>query len=112
MLHRVIYTDRLIPARFEAYAVGPIVLIRPRRIYDRGLLEHERVHVRQFWRTLGLCGLGRLLSRSYRLRCEVEAYREQMKWSEKDRAPLFARFLVENYGLFVTYEQALEELRK
>lgn len=108
----VIYTDRLIPARYEAYTIGPIVLIRERQLGNRGLLEHELVHVRQFWRTLGLCGIGRMLSRRYRLACEVEAYREQMRHNAQMRAPEFARYLVENYGLRVTYEQALEELRK
>jgi hypothetical protein len=112
MLHKVIYTDRFIPKRYEAYTVGPLVLIRPRQLGNRGLLEHELVHVRQFWRTLGLCGIRRLLSRRYRMACEVEAYREQMRHNAQMRAPEFARYLAENYGLQITYERALEELLK
>jgi len=112
MLYRVFYTDRFIPKRYDAYTIGPIVLIREHQVGNRGLLEHERVHVRQFWRTLGLVGLGRLISRRYRLACEVEAYREQLKWSGMHYAPLYAWYLVDNYGLDITHEQAMKELTK
>lgn len=103
----VVYTDRLIPARFGGFTFGPLILIRPAYRGDRGLLEHERVHVAQFWRTLGTMGIGYLLSKRYRLRCEVEAYREQARWYVTDRRPLFARFLVDKYDLGVTYDEAL-----
>ena len=108
----VVYTDRLIPARFAGYTIGPVILIRPSHRWDRGLLEHERVHVAQFWRTLGLCGIGCLLSRRYRLRCEVDAYREQLRWASSPVAAsrLFARFLAQNYDLRISEEQALAEL--
>lgn len=46
------------------YARGPVVRLRPRYEHDRGLLEHELEHVRQFWRMVtsgllvaGLCAL-------------------------------------------------------
>ena len=108
----VVYTDRLIPARFAGYTIGPVILIRPSHRWDRGLLEHERVHVAQFWRTLGLCGIGYLLSRQYRLRCEVEAYREQLRWDSSPvlASRLFARFLAQKYDLGISEEQALAEL--
>lgn len=106
------YTDRFIPARFAAYTIGPLVLIRPSHRWDRGLLEHELVHVGQFWRTLGLTGIGYWLSRRYRLACEVEAYREQLRWCASPAASsrLFARFLAEKYDLRISAEQALAEL--
>lgn len=103
----VIYTDRLIPARFSGCTLGPVILIRPDYRGDRGLLEHERVHAGQFWRTLGLMGIGYLLFKHYRLRCEVEAYREQALWYRDDRRQLFARFLADKYNLGVTYDEAL-----
>ena len=108
----VCYTNRFIPERFAAFTIGPVILIRPSYADDRGLLEHERVHVAQFWRTLGLCGIGYLLSRRYRFRCEVEAYREQLRWYPTDRAPLFARFLAEKYDLRLSYSGALTALRR
>lgn len=106
----VFYTDRLIPERFAGYTFGPVILIRPAYRSDRGLLEHERVHVAQFWRSFGLMGIGYLLSRSYRLLCEVEAYREQLTWYKDDRAATFARFLVDKYDLGITFPQALNLL--
>lgn len=108
----VFYTDLFIPARFAGYSVGPVILIRPSHHWDRGLLEHERVHVAQFWRTLGLSGIGYWLSRRYRLRCEVEAYREQLRWCPSPvlASRLFARFLSEKYGLQISVDQALSEL--
>lgn len=112
MWHRVIYTNRLIPDRYDAYTIGPIILIREHQVGNRGLLEHERVHVRQFWRTLGMCGIGRLLSRRYRLRCEVEAYREQLKWTGPAHVAAFSYYLCRNYGLDITHEQAMRELTK
>lgn len=112
MIHKVIYTDRIIPKRFAAYTIGPVILIRPRYLRDRGLLEHELVHVWQFWRTLCLHGIANLLSCKYRFKCEVEAYREQMRWSPANSAPVFAQFLVDKYGLKVTHEEALAALTK
>lgn len=108
----VVYTNRLIPARFAACAFGPLILIRPSHRWDRGLLEHERVHVAQFWRTLGLHGFAYRFSRRYRLTCEVEAYREQLRWDSSPAlaARLFARFLSEKYDLRISADQALAEL--
>lgn len=106
----VIYSDRLVPDRFAGYSYGPIVAIRPACRGDRGLLEHEFVHARQWWRGLGVIHAARYwLSRAYRLRAEVEAYREQLRWcaSPDLAAKQFARFLVDKYDLGVTYDEAL-----
>ena len=108
MLHLTIYTD-LMPLRFSGYTLGPIVLIRPRCRDDQGLLQHELVHVRQFWRTFGLFGIAYWLSKSRRFEYEVEAYREQLKYSP-GRQALFARFLANNYDLNITEPQALAAL--
>ena len=106
----VIYTDLMIPARFSGYSLGPIILIRPSHQWDRGLHKHELVHARQWWRGLGIGhALRYWLSRSYRLRAEVEAYREQLRWDSSPAlaAKLFARFLADKYDLGITFEQAL-----
>ena len=57
--------------------------VRIRKGYenDLGLLEHEKVHVRQFWRTLGLHSILYLISKRYRLKAEVEAYKVQIEAS-------------------------------
>ena len=108
MLHLTIYTD-FMPDRFSGYTVGPIVLIRPRCRDDQGLLAHELMHVKQFWRTFGLFGIAYWLSRTRRLAYEVEAYREQLTYSP-GREQLFARFLANNYDLGITESQALAAL--
>lgn len=110
MLHLIIYTD-LMPERFSGYTLGPIVLIRPRCRDDQGLLQHELVHVRQFWRTFGLFGIPYWLSRTRRFEYEVEAYREQLKYSP-GRQALFARHLARNYDLGITESQALAALTR
>lgn len=100
----VIYTNWLIPARFSGYTIGPVILIRPEKRGDRGLLEHEKVHVRQF-----------LDPRRWfdgKLIWEVEAYREQMKWYSDDRSRSFARLLSTRYGFNISEEEALSLLKE
>ncbi len=92
-------------------ARGPVVRILEIYRGDRGLLEHELVHVRQFWtRLLVVHSLAYLFSRRYRFAAEVEAYREQARWYPDDRLPLFARFIAERYRLSVSAEEALAAL--
>ena len=110
MLHKVIYTNHLIPNTFAGQTIGPFILIRPSHKDDTGLLEHEKVHVRQFWRTLGLFGIGYLLSKKYRLKIEVEAYKEQLKYYPTDKKALFAYYLATKYNLDITQEEALKLL--
>lgn len=65
------------------------------------VLEHELVHAKQFWRSLGLYALLYKLSKRHRLRYEVEAYHRQYLL-----APLYIDFysawLAQCYGLDVT----------
>jgi hypothetical protein len=95
----VFYTNRFIPARFAAYRA------------DAGLLAHERVHVRQWLRTLMLHPLLYSLSDRYKLRCETEAYQAQAGHYPDDRMPVFAQYLARDYGLSITEAEALARLR-
>lgn len=104
----VIHTDRM-PSRFAGFAFGPLVFIRPGRRGDAGLLAHELVHVRQFYRTLGLNGPLYLLSRRYRLRAEVEAFRAQLAKSP-GMEKAFAQLLATRYRLGLSVEEAEERL--
>lgn len=115
------YTDNLIPADSAGCTRGPVIFIRPKYRNDIGLLRHEECHVRQWLRTLGLHSILYLLSKKYRLKAEVEAYREQLKWTgfRSDRLPdyyinLYAGWLAapgwtDGYDLqdIVTKEEAL-----
>lgn len=110
MLYKLFYTDRFIPEKYGGRAIGPIILIRPRFIGDIGILEHEKVHVRQFWSSLGLFGIPYFLSKKYRLKYELEAYKVQLKYYEVDKKALFAHFLATKYNLDITQEEALKLL--
>ena len=93
---------------FAGKAFGPVILIRAGYEHDRGLLAHELVHVRQFWRTFGLHPLFYWLSKRYRYRAELEAYHEQLRYT--NRPELFAHYLADKYGLDVSYTEALADL--
>ena len=108
-MYIVFYTDRLIPQQFAGCARGPVIFIRPKYKNDKGLLEHEKVHVRQFWRTLGLHGPIYKFSKSYRLKCELEAYSVQLRYSPNS-ADAFAKFIAEKYDLDITQAEAKEAL--
>ena len=105
------YTNRFIPERFAGYTIGPVILIRPDKRGDVGLLRHEQTHQRQWVWTLGLHPLLYRFSRRYRLRAEVEAYQRQANWYIEDRRPLFAKYLAEKYKLDISEAVALELLR-
>jgi hypothetical protein len=114
MLYSLKYTDS-IPDGFGGVAIAWFIRIRPKYKDDVGLLEHEKVHVAQFWRTFGFHGLLYTLFKSYRLKSEVEAYREQLCWPPAltDRAHCighYSEFIAEKYGLNITAGEALKLL--
>lgn len=112
----VFYTNKLIPKRFGAYTMGLFIFIRPKYREDRGLLEHELTHARQLYRTFLLHTLFYPLSKKYRLKAEVEAYRVQLQYPPASESPyryrkLFAQFIATKYGLSISEKEA-EELLK
>lgn len=109
MLYLVFYADWPVSAGMAAKAVGPIIFIRPSKKGNVGLLEHEKVHVRQFWRTLGLFGIPYYFSAKARIRYEVEAYREQLKYAPGKEAA-FANSLATKYNAKITPAEALAML--
>lgn len=106
----IFYTNRFIPDQHLAVARGPLIFVRPECRGDKGLLAHEKVHRRQWWRTLGVHSLLYLFVPEYRLAAEVEAFREQARHYLDDRMPTFARLLATNYGLKITVDSALAAL--
>jgi len=106
----VFYQDWMVPPRFGGITYGFLIAIREKYRRDVGLLEHEKVHVRQFWRTLCLFPLIYLLSKKWRFRWEVEAYRKQMKHYADDRSARFAYFMATKYRLNITEQEAYAAL--
>jgi hypothetical protein len=107
----VFYTNFGVIDGFAGTARGPFIFIRPEYKGDAGLLAHEKVHVWQWLRTLGLHSFLYPLSDRYRLAAEVECYREQAKHYPDDRMPRFAAFISKYYGLRITAKAALDLLR-
>ena len=112
----IFYTDRFVPD----HAAGcmrvwliPIIFIRPAYKGDAGLLAHEQVHVAQAWRYVfpPIHSLRYKWSPEYRLMCEVEAYRKQLEFSPQHKL-LYATFIVNDYGLNVSFDEVLELLGK
>lgn len=103
------FTNRLIPEGRAGCAYFFVALVRPEYRDDTGLIAHELVHVRQFWHLPFIHGILYRFWPSYRYRCELEAYREQLRHSPH-AALIFARYLAETYDLPITIAQALKDL--
>jgi len=95
------------------------IFIHPDHCEERSLIEHELVHVRQFYRTLGIHIILYEISSNYRLRSEVEAYRAQLaiNLNNPDIYDIdccmdsYAYALSTNYRLNITYNEALWLIR-
>lgn len=110
MLFSLKYTDN-VKSGFAGETKAWFIKIRPSYKDDAGLLEHEKIHVKQYWRTLGFHALFYALSKAYRLRSEVEAYKKQLELSPSNGAK-FAQFIATKYRLNVTQEEAYDLLTK
>ncbi|PAA31740.1 hypothetical protein CJU73_01520 [Pseudomonas fragi] len=121
-----------ISAKFGDESCGPLIKIRPKYAADKGLLEHEKVHVRQWYAVLGLglllCtlltvlvspsfwplfGLAPLLHqllyklvRPYRRWCEVRAYRKQIAVGGDTSTEFVVTALVEKYDINLSAKKA------
>lgn len=92
----------------------PIATIRILGKYrdDEGIYQHELLHVKQFYCTLGLHCLLYKFVPEYKLWAEVEAYKKQLKYYPDDKSELFAEFISTRYGLKVAKEYALWLLKQ
>ena len=112
MKNYLVFYTNLMPERFTGYTVAFIILLRPSVKGDIALLEHEKVHVNQFWRTLGINGLFYIFSKEKRLQYALEAYRKQLEFEPTKSLSkhVFAKYISNNYNLNITYEDALKLL--
>lgn len=108
----VFYTDKFVKDTFAGCAIGPFVFIRPIYKNDKGLLAHEQTHVKQFFFTLFTHGLLYKFIPKYRLWSEVQAYKVQASYYEKDKTGLFASYIATRYNLDVTQEEVEKMLSK
>lgn len=109
-MHFVIVTNSnlVIPKVYGAMTRGCFIFVRPEFKENYALIEHEKVHVKQFWKSFGLHPFRYNLSKDYRLKCEVEAYKRQLEYLNFDQASkvYFAKYLAENYGLDISFDEA------
>ena len=112
MWYKVIYTNFLIPKQYDAMTRGPFILIRPKFKEEKGLLEHETIHVRQWWKNPLFHALRYKLSKKYRLQCEVAAYKHQLKFYENDNIYLFASYIVNKYKVNSSLYEVVKLLQK
>lgn len=104
------YTDKISDTRFGGVTNGPLIRIRPKYINDRGLLEHELVHVEQWWRTLGMHGILYKLSSKYRLTSEIKAYRTQLQLSRPSAVDWMVKAIQTKYDLDASAEEIFKLL--
>jgi hypothetical protein len=112
MWYKVIYTDFLIPKKYDAMTRGPLILVRPEFKDEKGLVEHEIVHVKQWWKNPLFHALMYKISKKYRLASEVEAYKHQLKFYDEDHTYLFAGYIANQYKLNITLDEVVEKLRE
>ena len=103
----IIYTDRFIPAGFDAHAIlSPLILIRPNRRGDAGIIAHERRHAKDVWLCGWLiCGLLYKFSRRFRLWFELRGFREEIRINP-DRLLWAAESLANDYKLPIGFNRA------
>ena len=110
MFPYLIIPSTFIPRRFAAFVFGFIIFIRPSYKNNIPLIEHEKVHVHQFWRTFCTHGIWYHFNKDYRLRSEVDGYAMQIKVREElGMTPDYerlAKYIVDFYGLDITIEEA------
>lgn len=108
----VYYVEDL--GKFAGRSYGFFISIVEKYKDDRGLLEHELQHCRQFYRTFTLHGfLYRFISK-YRYAMEIECYRIQLTFAKDYESALnhFANFLATRYKLYLNPNKVEADLRK
>jgi hypothetical protein len=90
---------------------GLWIVIEPHLIDDKGLLAHERCHVRQFITTLGTHGIMYMLSKKYKYKAEVEAFGYSIAYGSRTISDV-KNSLISAYGItndiMDTYEADIE----
>ena len=109
MIYSLKYTEN-IKKGFAGYARLWFIRIRPIYKNDKGLLEHEKTHVKQFWHTFGFHGILYLLPKSYKLDAEIEAYKVQLEYVSLEMKDItrikFANRIATMYNLNISEKEA------
>jgi hypothetical protein len=105
----MIIETRFLPKFIYGLAIWPFIFVQPHFRHHHGLIQHEMVHFGEQRRSFVIPWLlAYLLSKRFRLKAEVRAYRRQIEvgGTSVQRA---ARNLLQ-YRIGITYEEALSLL--
>lgn len=103
----IVFKTNFRPMGYAGYTVGMLVWISDKYQKDVGLHEHELDHVDYFYEDFPL-SLVKWVSKGYRLKLEVRAYKKQMKYGlPLQRA---ATLLSTRYPFGLSYEEARDLL--
>lgn len=104
----VIYTDRFIKKEWDAMNLFFVTLIRPQFKGVKFIVEHEKVHTRQVFRWLIFQPIFYQLSKKWRLKFELEAYKVSVEHGQSVNSAAWA--IANLYGLDITKDEAKELL--
>jgi len=103
-----IYTRKLLKSWQAGRCLGPIVIIDP-AFKNKPIEAHEEIHYGQ-WKSHPLTHFFKYkYCDEYRLKCEVEAYREQIKHGAVSYH--CARYLSQYYNLNISFTDAIKILK-
>lgn len=109
-----IFTEKFLPQGRAGQCYGIFNVIKPASRGDKGIIEHELVHSRQWYRGLGVFHWLRYkYSWAYRYRAELQAYAVQLTHYDEfsvSRMMLFAKYISETYDLPIKYDLAFSDL--
>ena len=112
----IIPIGTFIPKRFVAFVFGFIIFVRPSHRNNVALIEHEKVHVHQFWRTFCTHGIWYQFNKGYRLRSEVEAYAVQIRMrrilGQPEDIERYAGYVSDLYNLDITTDEVVKLLKE
>lgn len=103
-------SEFMISKDFAAQTFYFFIFIRSQYKNDEGLLQHELVHIWQFYRTFGLHGWIYKLSEKYRLKSEVEAYKKQLEYNP-EFIDYYAERIASLYNVKISRKEALMLLK-
>jgi hypothetical protein len=106
-----VFYRRIMRPGFAGVSRTFFIVIKPELRNKGKILEHELIHCKQFYRTLGLNILLNNLSHKYRYKSELEAYGEQVRLGGLT-AKEAAEFIVSSYRIpDLTVEKVIGDLR-
>ena len=111
----VFYSNRFFKnENITGRSYGVFIIIRPHHRDDKVLLEHELIHCKQFYRTLGIHGIAYNVNKKYRLYAELEAYKTRYDIYENKMSAIYniTNSIYSYYNLKMSKDEVLDVVRK